>query len=341
MASITVVGAGLVGVATGKALLAKGHAVRFVDVKKETVDHLRELQFRAYMFDDLGLDWADADVSVICVNTPVGSDGRVILDNLRKAITTLASGLKDTNAFHVVVVRSTVPPTITEGTVRPLLEQLSGRAVGERGNLGLCVNPQFIRRITALEDSLRPWLTLVGLDANHERVKETMAALYEPFRAPVYWTDWTTAEVVKYVCSVFNATKISFFNEVHSICEALGVDSREVSRATVRLAEGIWNPGYGTRGGHPYGGASLPFDTVAFYRFARDLGVETPVLAGTIQTNQIALARRASAPTPSHIAAVVPPEQLAAEATEYGLVVEPTQEILQAERSHSVLAGGA
>jgi UDPglucose 6-dehydrogenase len=95
-----------------------------------------------------------------------------------------------------------------------------------------------------------------------------------------------TAEMIKYVHNLFNATKISLFNEIHSIEKKLGIDSDLVHSIVAKTAEGMWRPEYGIKGGYPYGGSCLPKDTVAFFNFAREHGLgQMPLLRATIEVN--------------------------------------------------------
>jgi UDPglucose 6-dehydrogenase len=85
---------------------------------------------------------------------------------------------------------------------------------------------------------------------------------------------------------VYNAVKISYFNEIHAICQQLGIDSNLIGATVARSAESMWNPLYGTRGGVPYGGACLPKDTTAFMQFVRERGFEHHMLEATIAVNE-------------------------------------------------------
>ena len=307
MARITVVGSGVVGQATGKGLRAHGHDVRFVDINPIIIDRLRGEGLNALHPDEV--DWTDADVTMLSVNTPT-VDGKTVLTHLLKAAETLARGLARAKRYQTVVVRSTVPPTTTVHVIKPLLERLSGRTVGR--DLGLGMNPEFLRQVSAEQDFLEPWLTVVGAYGEVEAM--LLGELYASFQAPIVHVDCTTAEVIKYANNLYNATKISFFNEFFLVCERLGIDANVVGRTIARSAEGMWNPAYGTRGGWPYGGACLPKDTAAFFDFATNaLGMELPVLAGTMRVNEL-MEQRRSAPASMH--EVVATEVLTAEARE-------------------------
>lgn len=280
MLRINVIGAGVVGSATGAGFALHGHRVQLVDTNPERVGWLRSRGFRAAPPKEV--DWAAADISMISVNTPTDERG-VDLSAVRAAVRTLGRGLAGSRAPHVVVVRSTVPPRTTLEVVEPLLEEASRRHIGP--NLGLAMNPEFLRHRTAEEDFQRPWLTVFGTVG--EREASLLRALYGPFWAPIVATDVTTAEVIKYAHNLYNATKISFFNEFHVVCEELGVDSATIGDVVSRSAEGMWRPQYGTRGGRPYDGVCLPKDTRGFLSFAQSLGIEMPLLQATIAVNDL------------------------------------------------------
>lgn len=307
MTRITIVGAGVVGQATGRGFLTHGHSVRFVDVSPAIVTLLREQGLDAFFPEQV--DWTASDITMLSVNTPT-CNGRIDLTFLMNALETLARGLAGATTFHTVVVRSTVPPTTTERVVRPLLESLSGHRVGE--DIGLAMNPEFLRQVSAAHDFLHPRLTVIGAMTATEAT--ILGELYAPFDAPIVHVDPTTAETIKYANNLYNATKISFFNEFYLVCERLGVDADVVSRTVARSAEGMWNPAYGTRGGWPYGGACLPKDTAAFYDFmTSSYGMELPLLAATMQVNALMELRR---PAPASMQEVLPPAILATEAHE-------------------------
>ena len=289
------------GQASGRGFLHHGHEVTFVDINPEIVERLR-LEGLTALFPD-EVRWADADITMIAINTPT-VDGKIRLEHFLSGLRTVAEGLRGSTRFHIVVIRSTVPPTTTVNTVLPLLQALSGRRVGD--TLGLAMNPEFLRQVSANQDFLEPWVTVFGTYGDAEAV--ILGELYAPFNAPIVAVDCTTAEVIKYANNLYNATKISFFNEFHLVCEQLGIDSMVVGRTISRTAEGMWNPSYGTRGGWPFGGACLPKDTAAFYEFASEkLGLEMPVLFGTMRINEILTNRMAP---PASMREVVPSEDL-------------------------------
>ncbi|TIC90276.1 GDP-mannose 6-dehydrogenase [Colletotrichum higginsianum] len=321
MARIVVVGSGVVGQATGKGFAEKGHAVRFVDIDPATIEKLRSAGLVAMTASEV--DWDDVDIVMLAVLTPT-VDGRVVLDYIEAAALDVGRGLATTDNFVTVVVRSTVPPTTTEKHIAPILERASSKQLGL--GFGLAMNPEFLRAASNEQDFARPWITVVG--AYDARTAATMDELYRPFGAAVVHCTPTEAEMIKYVNNVYNAVKISYFNEVHAICAKVGLDGHLVGAAVSRSAEGMWNPLYGTRGGVPYGGACLPKDTEAFLQFARGLGVGHLMLESTIEVNRRLESSVPAVPSPDKIDAV-----LDAVRRRGGALEEPEELLLEVGKS--------
>jgi UDPglucose 6-dehydrogenase len=317
MSRILIVGSGVVGQATGKGFARQGHTVSYVDINPQTIAQLRAEGLVATLPTEA--DWSAADVVMLAVPTPT-VDGKVVLDFIETAALDIGRGLAQIERFVVVVVRSTVPPTTTEQRITPILEQASGKRAGV--DFGVAMNPEFLRQVSAAQDFARPWITVLG--ASDRRAAEQLDRLYAPFGALIVRCTPTEAEMIKYVNNVYNAVKISYFNEVHAICQQLGIDSNLVGATVARSAESMWNPLYGTRGGVPYGGACLPKDTAAFMTFVREQNCPHLMLEATIAVNQRLAAAVPAATSPDQIDAVLAAVWLQdqAEAEEQDLVLE-------------------
>jgi UDPglucose 6-dehydrogenase len=173
MAKIVVVGSGVVGAATGRGFGQAGHDVTFVDVLPERVQQLR----------DEGLD---AHVRLSLANTPAfifltlptpHTGKRYDLSMLADGVAAVGRAIAGSPANHTVVVRSTVPPGTTEGTVQPIIESESGKLLG--GGFELACNPEFLRAATADSDFRNPWMTVIASRAG--RTRERLAGLLAPF----------------------------------------------------------------------------------------------------------------------------------------------------------------
>lgn len=290
MSSIAIVGAGVVGQATGKGLLHFGHRVVFSDIRELVLEQLTAGGYVATQPEQLRD--TQTDVTMVCVGTPTVNGG-IDLSQLDSVMDTVAMTLKDTDRYHLIVNRCTLPPCTTEDVVIPGLEQRSGKRVGR--DFGVCHNPEFLREASAYEDFVKPWLIVFG--SYDHRSSQALRELYGPISeetdTAIVETDLRTAEMLKYASNLYNATKISFTNEIWAACSQLGVDGNAVMSIVSRAAEGMWNPTYGTRGGFPYGGSCLPKDTAAFLRFASVRGFDMRLLQAVIDVNDRVAKREA------------------------------------------------
>ncbi len=298
MSHILIVGAGVVGQATGKGFTKKGHQVSYVDVNANTLATLRNAGLKAMTITEV--DWEQIDIVMLTVSTPTVNHS-IVLDHIEAAATAVGHGLAHAKHFITVVVRSTVPPTTTEQRITPLLERAAGKRAGH--DFGVAMNPEFLRQVSSEQDFARPWITVLG--CHDQQTYDVLKQLYTPFGSLIVQCTPTEAELIKYVNNIYNAVKISYFNEVHAICEQLGADSNLVGATVARSAESMWNPLYGTRGGVPYGGACLPKDTAAFMEFVSKLGMEHLMLEATMQVNKNLERRVTAASSPDKIDAVL------------------------------------
>jgi UDPglucose 6-dehydrogenase len=205
------------------------------------------------------------------------------LSAFERGVKDVGAALAQTDAIHTVVVRSTVPPLTTENVVKPLLEAASGKREG----VGFCLanNPEFLRAASAADDFRWPWMTVIG--ARSKRVQERLTRLLTPFGGELrVYDNPTTTEMIKCSHNIFNATKISFWNEMWQVCQKLGINHDDVATTVARSAEASYNPLYGIRGGAPYGGVCLPKDTNGFLGFAAGLDMTLPLLSAVVQVNE-------------------------------------------------------
>jgi len=279
MARIFVVGSGVVGTATGRGFSDMGHKVTFIDVLPSRIDALNALGHDARFT----LDLSGEPDSYIFLTLPTPNVGhRYDLTAFCAGTRAVGQALGRTTGMHTVVVRSTVPPTTTDKLVAPILEVESGKRVG--AGFQLASNPEFLRAASAAEDFRWPWMTVVA--SRNRRTAERLGDMLAPFGGELrMFSDPTEAELVKCAHNIYNATKISFWNEMWLVADKLGVSLDAVAATVARSAEASFNPGYGIRGGAPYGGVCLPKDTQGFLGFASDIGVSMPVLEAVVAVN--------------------------------------------------------
>lgn len=280
---IAIIGSGFVGNATGKGLIEKGHEIVFFDVKPEVIRRLSALGYDARHIETIAETDDNFDIFMVSVFTPTIGQ-RVVLRHLEAALKEVGKALKMTSNFPLVVIRSTIPPGTIERRFVPILEKVSGKKVEE--DFGVCMNPEFLREVSAEKDYANPWLVVIGSDDKLSGL--LLGKIYEGFGAPIMYMSLKEAEMMKYVHNLLNATKISFFNEMRLVGERLDIDSDLVFKAVIKSAEAMWNPDYGIRNFGPFGGSCLPKDTMAFFTWAQEnLNFKMPVLWGTIETNEL------------------------------------------------------
>jgi len=172
-------------------------------------------------------------------------------------------------------------PGSTEERLIPLLERHSGRRAGH--DFGVCMNPEFLREGSAVEDYYHPGYVIIGeLDhASGEKVERMYAAV----QAPVIHTVIETAEMVKYVSNAFHALKITFANEIGNLCKAQGIDGREVLDILCQDHRLNISPAY-LKPGFAFGGSCLPKDLRALLYRAKERDVDLPLLSAVVQSNQ-------------------------------------------------------
>src|SRR5204862_1155661 len=99
MARIVIVGAGVVGQATGKGFAKKGHRVSYVDINPQTIERLRAAGLCAMTAAEV--DWSAVEVVMLAVPTPSVND-QIVLDYIEAAALDVGRGLALTSN-HVTV----------------------------------------------------------------------------------------------------------------------------------------------------------------------------------------------------------------------------------------------
>jgi UDPglucose 6-dehydrogenase len=144
-------------------------------------------------------------------------------------------------------------------------------------------NPEFLREGAAIDDFMQPDRVVVGVSS--ERAAAIMQDVYRPLYlrdAPIVVTDLESAEMIKYAANAFLATKITFINEIATLCERTGADVKEVSGAIgldARIGKKFLHAGPG------YGGSCFPKDTSALARMGREHGVSMRITETVMSVN--------------------------------------------------------
>jgi GDP-mannose 6-dehydrogenase len=301
---VSIFGLGYVGTVSAASLAADGHTVVGVDVSADKVaavngghspivePGLDELLASAVAEGRLrattdAREAVDAsEVSLICVGTPSRRNGSLDLTYLERVSAQIGQALRDTPAYHVVVVRSTVLPGTTHEMIIPALERESGKHYGE--GFGVSVNPEFLREGTALRDFRKPPMTLVG--HNHAADASGTIALYQAIDAPLVSTSIRVAEMLKYTSNAWHALKVCFANEIGSLCKRVGLDSHDVMDIFCR-DEKLNLSSYYLKPGFAFGGSCLPKDVRALQYHAKQVDVELPVISQILPSNALQIQR--------------------------------------------------
>jgi UDPglucose 6-dehydrogenase len=270
---VEIVGAGVVGSAFGRALIARGADVQWVDSNPDRVQSLRNQGLQAAV---PGESTDPCSLYFLCVQTPTvgGEQERAALRaSLERIATLLRPELSPT-----VVIRSTILPGTSRDWAIPCLEQASGLRRSE--HFRFVYYPEFLRERHAASDASAPRIHLLGeWEPGHGDV---VAKTLSNFEAPIVRVSLEAAELQKYIHNNFNTLKISFFNEMRRLAARLKLteETETIFSVTSQSAEGMWNPAYGTRDWGPVSGNCLPKDLDAFLGWMRSCDLPSPLLEG-------------------------------------------------------------
>jgi GDP-mannose 6-dehydrogenase len=301
---ISIFGMGYVGAVCAACLADKGHKVVGVDVATVKVDLINAGKSPIVEpgLDDLlnaGVaagriratsDTADAignsELSMISVGTPSKKNGDLDLKYIENVAREIGAALRTKPTWHCVVVRSTVLPGTVKNVIVPLIEEASGKKAGE--DFGVAVNPEFLREGTAIKDYDDPPMTVIG--EWDQRSGDTLASLYSHLQAPLLRKPIEVAEMVKYACNVWHATKVAFANEIGTIAKELGVDGRQVMDVVCQDRK-LNISKYYMRPGFAFGGSCLPKDVRALDYRAKQVSAEHPLIGALMASNELQIRR--------------------------------------------------
>ncbi|MBI4040332.1 MAG: UDP-glucose/GDP-mannose dehydrogenase family protein [Deltaproteobacteria bacterium] len=289
---ICVLGTGYVGLVTGTCFSESGHFVHCVDI--DTVK-VKELNAGKLPFYEPGLDElvarnlnqkrltfttdspsaiGQSKIIFIAVGTPQDSHGNADLKYVFQAAKTIGEYLTDATT---IVIKSTVPVG-THQKVTDLIRKHS------KHPFEVVSNPEFLKEGNAVEDFLKPERVVIG--TQNAKTVELMKELYEPFVRsgnPIIVTDNTSAELAKYACNAFLATKISFINEMANLAEKVGANISDIRKAMTtdsRIGTKFLYPGTG------YGGSCFPKDIQALMATAKHHDYPLKIVEAVETVNQ-------------------------------------------------------
>jgi UDPglucose 6-dehydrogenase len=279
---LTIVGSGYVGLVSAVCFADVGHQVLCVDNDRAKVEKLQGGQPTIY---EQGLDFLfsrvlrekritftmsleegvrGSNVYFLCLPTPEGENGEADLRHVLSVSEHIGKLLKDAPADgqYLIVTKSTVPV----GTAERITEIVRKAAPGV--NIQAASNPEFMREGLAVEDFQKPSRVVIG--TRDPWAIETLKELYAPFVRtgnPIYVMDERSSELTKYASNCFLAMRLSFINEIATLCEAVSAnvdDVRLAVGADPRIGKQFLFPGLG------YGGSCFPKDVRALIRTSQE-----------------------------------------------------------------------
>ena len=291
---LVIVGTGYVGLVSGACFAEFGYKTICVDKDKDRIEklnsgkcpfyepgmddllskHLKNTKLLTFS-SSLKESMIDADIVFITVGTP----SRRLEDEADLSfVWTVADEIsQNINSYCVVVTKSTVPV----GTSKEIKKIINKKIAKDK--FDIVSNPEFLREGSAIDDFMRPDRVVIGTDCN--KSEEIMRELYRPLflrETPIVSTTIETSEIIKYASNSFLATKIGFINEIADLCEVVGADVQDVSKAMGidnRIGSKFLNAGPG------YGGSCFPKDVVAFTSTAKKNGVDLSILNSVHNSN--------------------------------------------------------
>ncbi len=291
MRKICVIGAGYVGLVTGTCFADLGNQVICVDIDEEKIAKLkagtipfyepgleemvrRNAQSSRLRFTTSSPEGIkEAEFVFIAVNTPSGAEGEADLKYIRMAAEEIARVMD----HPLIIVNKSTVPIGTGDWMAEIVEAYADPEI----EVAVVSNPEFLREGAAIGDFLNPDRIVLG--STNRDAAEQVAQLYLSLRAPIMITDLRTAEMIKYASNAYLANRISFINEIASICEKLGADVKEVAIGMgydKRIGQAYLDAGLG------WGGSCFPKDVKALEHMASIHGCHPQLLRAVMEINR-------------------------------------------------------
>lgn len=293
---IVMIGVGYVGLVSGACFAEMGHQVVCLDINPERIDSLnqgiipiyepgleeivkRNVKAKRLSFTtDYNTSVRESEVCFIAVDTPTSPSGKANTIQVESVARMIGHHLQSP---CVIATKSTVPVGTTHRVAEIIREELNNRGVAIP--FDVVSNPEFLKEGNAVQDFMKPDRVIIGV--NDSETARIMQEIYSPFMLNhdrLIVMDILSAELSKYASNAMLATRISFMNEMATLCEAVGANVnwvRKAMGADERIGNKFLYPGVG------FGGSCLPKDIRALIAQAADCNIELSVLKAVQDVN--------------------------------------------------------
>jgi len=292
---LVMVGTGYVGLVSGACFAEFGYQTICVDNDSNRISELNSGKCPFYEpgMDDLiskhlnttklltfsnslNESMKNADIIFITVGTPSRRlEDEANLGYVWSAAEEIGNNIKK---YCLVVTKSTVPVGTSQAIKKIIQKKVSNE------NFDVVSNPEFLREGSAINDFMRPDRVVIGTE--NKKSENIMKELYRPLylrETPLVSTSIETSEIIKYASNSFLATKIGFINEIADLCESVGANVQDVSKALgidQRIGSKFLNAGPG------YGGSCFPKDVKAFISTADKFNVNLSIVSAVHKSNK-------------------------------------------------------
>ena len=295
---IAVIGLGFVGITLSSVLASKGITTLGIDLDKEKCSKIakgiptffepdlkktlkKALKKNLLVTDKLS-SINDCDFIFITVGTPQKKNGEIDLSFIKTVAKSVGKIISKNKKKTIILIKSTVIPGTMKDVILPILEKNSKKKAGK--DFGLISNPEFLQESKAIQDTIKPHaIVLGGYKTKFMNSAKKFFSRFNP-NTPIIITNHQTAEMIKYANNSFLATKISFINQLASICQQIPDTNIDDIAHTIGLDPRIGN--LFLEAGPGYGGSCLPKDMKAIINLSSKIGVKSTMLNAVEKTNR-------------------------------------------------------
>lgn len=295
--TITIYGAGYVGLVTAVCFAKLGYSVLVVDIDQAKIQILTQgicpfyepgleallqahLQQKNLKFStDLACGVAHGLFQFIAVGTPSSADGSANLEHVFDVAQAIATHIHE---YRLIINKSTAPVGTVE-QIRQQIEQVLTQRQRMDVTFDVISNPEFLAQGTAIQEFMNPDRIIIGV--NSDRAQQLITGLYAPIlpdRQKLIVMDPASAELTKYAGNAYLASRISFMNEMSQLAEHYGADIDQVRQgigSDRRIGSHFLFAGCG------FGGSCFPKDVRALIGLAKRANCDAPLLEAIEQVN--------------------------------------------------------